>query len=119
MTGSGQKRRDRRFKQWCKTAAEPVSDNPGSGAPADFSAYTRDLSLGGAQLHSKERFEVGTVLRLQIELTRPKEILNVNGRVKWVKPNEAEGVYEMGIEFLHSGYQSIASLIKSLHGMRV
>ena len=38
--------------------------------PAPIDAFTYDLSIGGARLQTVESFEVGTLLRLQIELVR-------------------------------------------------
>lgn len=113
-----QKRKDKRFKQWSKTVIGPVPNGSNSPDSSGVNAFTHDLSIGGARLHSKARFEVGTILRLQIELVRSRETLSIDGRVKWVKPNEAENVFEMGVEFLHSGFQTIMCLMESLHGER-
>lgn len=114
-----QKRKDRRIKRWCKTAVEPA---PGGNAPrgkTPVDAFTCDLSLAGARLHSKEPFEVGSIVRLKIELVRSRETLTVNARIKWVKENGAEGIHEMGVEFLHAASSSIMCLMKDLHGMNV
>jgi len=110
-----QKRKDRRFKQWSKTVIGAAPNGQNSPGSSEVNAFTYDLSLGGARLHSKARFEVGTVLRLQIELVRSREALSIDGRVKWVKHNETENVFEMGVEFLHTTAQTVTSLMKNLH----
>jgi Tfp pilus assembly protein PilZ len=114
-----QKRKERRFKQWNKTVIGAAPNGQNSHGPAEANAFTYDLSLGGARIHSVERFEEGTVLRLQIELVRSRETLSIAGRVKWVKRDEAENVFEMGIEFDHDSSQSIMSLMKNLHDMKL
>ena len=111
------KRKDRRFKQWNKTVIGAAPNGPNSHGPAEVKAFTYDLSLGGARIHSVERFELGTVLRLNIELVRSHEIVNLKGRVIWVKRDEAMNVFEMGVEFDHDTAQTVASLMKNLHGI--
>jgi hypothetical protein len=59
---------------------------------------------------------LGTVLRLNIELVRSHETVNLKGQVKWVKRDEAENVFELGVEFDHDTVQSVASLMKNLYG---
>jgi len=110
-----QKRKDRRFRQWSKTVIAAVPNGQNSPGSPEVNAFTHDLSLGGARLHSKARFEVGTVLRLQIELVRSRETLSIDGLVKWVKHNKGENVFEMGVEFLHTTAQTVTSLMKNLH----
>jgi c-di-GMP-binding flagellar brake protein YcgR len=114
-----QKRKDKRFKQWSRTVIGAAPNGPNSHGSSEVNAFTYDLSLGGARLHSKARFEVGAVLRLQIELVRSREILSIDGRVMWVKTNDTDDVYEMGVEFLHTTAQTVTSLMKNLHDMRL
>ncbi len=111
-------RKDRRFKQWNKTTIKALHDGHNSAA-AEAEAFTYDLSLGGARIHSPEPFDVGTVLRIRIELVRCRETVNLEGRVKWLKRNETENVFEMGVEFDHSNPQTFMSLMKNLHEGRL
>jgi Tfp pilus assembly protein PilZ len=111
-------RKDRRFKQWNKTVIKTILNGQNPHSPAGSRAFTYDLSLGGARVHSEERFEEGDVIRLQIELVRSGESVNLEGLVKWIKRNDSENVFEMGVEFLHSNGQTVLSLMKNLHGGR-
>jgi len=108
-------RKDRRFKQWSKTTIKALAEAQKPAGPAEAEGFTYEISLGGARVHSWEPFAVVTRLRLQIELVRTREILNVEGRVKWIKHHEADKVYEMGVEFHHSNSQTITSLLKNFH----
>ncbi len=112
-------RKDRRFKQWNKAVIKATLGGHDPQHPVEAKAFTYDLSLAGARVQSEERFEEGAVLRLQIELVRSRETISLEGLVKWIRRNESENVFEMGVEFLHSNGQTVLSLIRNLHGERV
>src|SRR4030042_7185253 len=107
-----QKRKVRRFMQWNRTVIKAAPQGQDSLPPAEFKAFTYDLSLGGARIHSEERFDLGTVLQLHIELVRSRETVNLEGRVKWIERNETDHVFEMGVEFLHPSAQPVTSLMR-------
>jgi c-di-GMP-binding flagellar brake protein YcgR len=110
-----QRRKDKRIKQWNKARIQALAGKPSLTGQDGSEAYTYDLSLGGARIHSPRLFEVGTLVCLRIDLVRNHETVAIEGRVKWVRPSEADGVYEMGVEFEHSSSQTIMSLMKNLH----
>jgi c-di-GMP-binding flagellar brake protein YcgR len=109
-----QRRKDKRFKQWTKTTITPRQDALGRRGAAEAKALTCDLSLCGAQVHSPEAFAVGTAVRLRILLTRTKESVKLDGRVKWVKRHPRGRGYQMGIEFFHENPQGFMVLMKEL-----
>lgn len=112
-----QNRKDKRIKQWNKTVIKPLPKGQDSLLANEVNAVTCDLSLGGARIHTAEPFELGTVLRLNIDLVRSHETISLKGQVKWVKRDEAENVFELGVEFDHDTAQTVTSLMKNLHGM--
>jgi hypothetical protein len=115
-----QKRKDRRFKQWNKTQIWALTEPRNSNGHPAVEAFTYDISIGGARVHSMESFEVGSLLRLQVELARTHETLRVEGVVKWRRREESANVFEMGIEFQHTSMLTVLSLMKNLHdGRRV
>jgi Tfp pilus assembly protein PilZ len=109
-------RKDRRFKQWNKTKITLLSDPRNAENLPGVEAFTYDLSIGGARLHTAESFEVGTPIRLQIELVRTGETLRVEGVVKWRRWEDSAGVYEMGVEFEHGIPTGVLVLINHLYG---
>lgn len=111
-------RKERRFKQWNKTKITPLAEPRSSGRRPVTDAFTYDLSIGGARIHTAEPFEVGALIRLQVELVRTGETLRVEGIVKWRRRNETEKVFEMGIEFQHTSMLTVLSLMKDLHDGR-
>ena len=82
----------------------------------ETNAYTYDISVGGARIFSKEFYDVGTFVRIQIELARTKQNLSVVGEVKWYQLLEDEDLFEIGIEFQHQISHSIVALIRHLYG---
>jgi c-di-GMP-binding flagellar brake protein YcgR len=113
-----QRRRDRRIKQWNKANIRALAEKPSSAGLEEAEAFTYDLSLGGARIHSREHFKAGTSVRLRMELIRSRETVVIDGVIKWARQSEADGVYEMGVEFKHSSQQTILSLMKNLHDNR-
>jgi hypothetical protein len=111
-------RKDRRFKQWNKTKITPLTDPRNSNGLPPAEGFTYDLSLGGARIHTAESFEVGTLVRLQIELVRTGESLRVEGLIKWRRWEESATVFEMGVEFQHTSMLTVMSLMKNLHDGR-
>ena len=98
---------------YIKSAEESRGDNHGVG----IMAYTYDISLGGARLFCAKPFAVGTVLRIVLELKRTNQVVQVDGEVKWSMPREEDGLFEMGVEFLHNISLTILSLLRHLYGM--
>jgi c-di-GMP-binding flagellar brake protein YcgR len=111
---ASQRRRDKRFKQWNKTTITPLDSGPGLRGASESRAFTYDLSLCGAQVHSPEAFPVGTAVRLRILLTRTMDSVKLEGEVKWVKRHPQENTYQMGIEFFHETPQGFMTLMKEL-----
>jgi Tfp pilus assembly protein PilZ len=111
-------RKDRRFKQWNKTKITPLTDPRNSNGHSTVEGFTYDLSLGGARIHTAQSFEVGALIRLQIELVRTGEHLRVEGLVRWRRWEESAAVYEMGVEFQHTSMLTVMSLMKNLHDAR-
>ena len=112
-------RRDRRFKQWNKTKVTPIKDPRDSKDHNSVEAFTHDISIGGALLHTSEPFEVGTLLRLEIDLVRTGETLRVEGLVKWRQREKAGDAFEIGVEFKHTSMATVLSLMRGLHDARL
>jgi hypothetical protein len=78
-------------------------------------ACTYDVSTGGARIMTQEPFEVGTLLRIRIELGRTGKSVSLDGEVKWRRRNEGTGLFEQGVEFLHLTSPKVLALIKHLY----
>lgn len=114
-----QKRKDRRFKQWNKTKITRLEHARASSGHPPTEAFTYDISLGGARIHAMEAFEVGTLLRLDIELVRTGDLLRVEGIVRWRKRDDLSKIHELGIEFQHASMVTVVALMRALHDARL
>lgn len=111
-------RKDRRFKQWNKTKITRLVGPRGSNGHPPVDAFTYDLSIGGARLHTSESYDVGSLIRLEVELVRTGEILRVEATVRWQRWDDAANVFEMGVEFQHTSMVTVLCLMKNLHDGR-
>jgi Tfp pilus assembly protein PilZ len=80
-----------------------------------INAYTGDISLGGARIFTKELFDVGSHIKVQIELAGTDELITLEGEVKWLNVKKDEDLFELGVEFRHRISNSILSLIKHIY----
>ena len=108
-------RKERRFKEWNKVNIKSASYDKDIYNQMGINAFSYDISLGGARIHSEEYFPEGTIVRIHIELARTKQSITLDGEVKWIRRNDEENVFEFGVEFLHSISHTIFSLIKHLY----
>ena len=65
-------------------------------------AYSKDLSESGLCIYTNDLFPPQTVIYLLINLPTKREIIVVNGKIKWCKENapEAYRKYLMGVSFI-------------------
>ena len=108
-------RKEKRIEERNTVVIRSEGTSNGSYASVGANAYTYDLSLGGTRLFTDRPFAVGTTIRIVIELAKTCQSIQVEGQVKWMKRNETDGVYEIGVEFLHHISQTILTLIRHLY----
>jgi Tfp pilus assembly protein PilZ len=109
-------RKEKRIEERNSVTIKSAGDGRGALSSLGANAYTYDLSLGGTRLFTDRPFAEGTIIRIVIELAKTCQTIQLDGKVKWVKKNEAEGLYEIGVEFLHHISQTILTLIRHLYG---
>lgn len=90
--GRDQRRFDRipqPFEAKCRRAQEPLKPW--------ITVLTRDLSAAGMCVQSDERYEIGALLDVQIELPNVPGVLHLQGRIVWQRGSAA---VEYGVEFV-------------------
>lgn len=105
------KRKEDRLVERNNVSIQP----PQAKTPVGVNAYTRDISLGGARIDTKEFFDVGSLIRIQIELSGSKELISLEGQVKWLNVQEGGDCFELGVEFKHRISNGVLCLIKHLY----
>jgi c-di-GMP-binding flagellar brake protein YcgR len=83
---------------------------------AGIAAHTYDLSTGGARIVTSKSFAVGSVIRVRVNLAGTDQFVNLDGEVKWLSANEDEGLFEVGVEFLHLTSHDVLTLLRHLYG---
>lgn len=78
-------RRDHRYK--IKDDAElTVTIERRDGSSCSVQADLLDISVRGAKFKAQESISVEDVVCVKIEINRPKRIIAVSGRIRWVTP---------------------------------
>ena len=83
---------------------------------AGIAAHTYDLSTGGARIVTSKCYPVGTSIRVRLNLAGTDQFVNLDGEVKWLKTGEDDGLFEIGVEFLHLTSHDILTLLRHLYG---
>jgi c-di-GMP-binding flagellar brake protein YcgR len=63
------------------------------------SHIAQDLSQGGLRMLSSEFIPVNSLVSIQIQLKDREKVMDVQGRVVWVRYNPMAETYQMGLEF--------------------
>ena len=72
--------------------------------------YLKNISVGGLCFRASRYLDAGTLISIQIPLTRPE--FQGQGRVNWCRPNN--GYYDVGVEFLDENTQFRARMIEQV-----
>ena len=78
-------------------------------------AFTYDVSTGGARLCSRQYYNVGTVVTLQVHLARSRQSITLEAEVRWYRVREDGEGYEFGVEFRHRMTGTLLALIRHLY----
>jgi hypothetical protein len=83
---------------------------------AGIAAHTYDLSTGGARIVTSKAYPVGSSIRVRLSLNGTGQVVVLDGDVRWAKPQDGEGLFEIGVEFQKLTSQAVLALIRHLYG---
>lgn len=83
---------------------------------AGIAAHTYDLSTGGARIVSSKPYPVGAAIRIRLSLNGADQVVILDGEVRWQKPGDGPGLFEIGVEFQKLTSQTVLALIRHLYG---
>jgi hypothetical protein len=109
-------RRHKRVNEENRVIIEFVTDGVNDDEIEEIHAFTQDISIGGARVLTDKFFPAGTVFKITVFLGRSRQIVQVDGEVKWVKSLVDDGLFAIGVEFLHDLPKSVVPLIGHLYG---
>lgn len=92
---------------------------PGPDSPETKTliALTQDVSLGGARIRVDEPFPVGARLRINLTLSRIRQVIRLEAEVRWIKPLFDGELFDIGVEFDHKIHGDIMTLIRHMYGL--
>ena len=114
-----EKRREKRLRDENKAVVHSVREGKDLVGGIDINALTCDISPGGAKILTHKFYPFDSHIRIQIDLSNSGQMLEVDGKVKWIKKMDDEELFEIGVEFLHSISQTILALLEHLYGNNV
>ncbi len=110
------RRKDWRADEENVVMLEYIAVNAGSVREMESISLTKDISVGGARLVTDQKFETGTLFRINIVLSRTRQNVSIFGKVKWVKPPQnSDDLYEVGVEFMHDLPETALTFIQHIY----
>jgi len=111
-----EKRKEQRRREENKVSLELFAEEVNSSKHVSVHALTHDISLSGARLISDSSFPIGTPMKIQITLSKSHKVVNLEGRVRWIKDVQDGELFEMGVEFIHTLPNKVMVLLQHLFG---
>lgn len=110
------RRKDWRTDEENIVMLEYIAVDADSVSEMESISLTKDISVGGARLVTDQKFEKGTLFRINIVLSRSRQNVTLFGKVKWVKePQNSGDLYEIGVKFLHEMPETALSFIQHIY----
>jgi Tfp pilus assembly protein PilZ len=110
-----ERRKDSRENEENKVVIEFVTSFGDSVSTSEIYALTKDISVGGARIVTDWFFPIGTYFKVNLALSKSKQVIHVDGRVRWVKHlDETEELFEVGVEFKHDIPETMLALISHI-----
>ena len=81
-----------------------------------IAAHTFDLSTGGARIVTSKSYVEGTSIRIRLNLNGTDQVVNLDGIVRWLRPQADGELFEIGVEFERLTSQAVLALIRHLYG---
>ena len=110
------KRREQRTDEENKVVIQLAAQADSRNAQKEVCGLTRDISVGGARIVTDSPLPPGTLCKLNLALSKSRQKVIMEGRVKWVRNLHEKGLYEVGVEFMHEVHDTIRVLMEHLYG---
>jgi hypothetical protein len=77
---------------------------------------SKDISMSGARIQANRFLPVNSLLKIEITLENPHQMIAALGKVKWIKSLFADESYEAGLEFVYTSNDAIQQLANYVSG---
>jgi Tfp pilus assembly protein PilZ len=95
-----EKRAARRISEKTEVTISPASIDDLDLDKKVARCLTEDISIKGIKIQSEKFFPIDSILKIQLSLKDPTRLLNVWGKIRWVRKLKECEVFEMGIEIV-------------------
>lgn len=110
-----QRRKDSREREENKVVIEFVTSFGDSVSTTEIYALTKDISVGGARIVTDWFFPIGTYFKVNLALSKSKQVVRVDGRVRWARNlDDNDDLFEVGVEFMHDIPETILALLNHI-----
>jgi hypothetical protein len=107
-----ERRKYKRINEENRVIIRLMAEGMDFGKDKEIFALTKDISKYGARLLTDIIFSVGTVFKITVVLSKSREIVKFDGKVKWVRSLYDGDLFEMGVEFMDKISKSVLSLMQ-------
>lgn len=112
------KRRENRIQEEDKVSIKLLSDVDLPGGMKAVNALTKDISPGGVRIMANAGLPVGTLVRMEIVLSKRRKLLQVVGVVRWCRSVYEDAFFEMGVEFSEIAPEDKMTLLEHVYRNR-
>ena len=105
-----EKRKARRINERAEVAISPASPDYPHLEKKIAHCLTEDISIKGIRIQSEKFFPINSTLKIQLSLKEPTRLINVFGKIRWIRKLKACEVFEMGIEIVGTSKEDLGVL---------
>lgn len=109
------KRTEKRLKEKNDVVLEYYKNKQTHNKSTAF-GLTKDISLNGARILTHKKIEIGTEVKLILDLSKSRQNLSIWARVMWINLVEEDVLYEIGVKFDHGISHTVINMLKHVYG---
>lgn len=111
-----EKRGATRISEKTEVTISPSSNGYSDLDPKVSRCLTEDISIKGIKIQSERFLPINSTLKIQLSLRDPRRLLNIWGKIRWVKKLKECEVFEMGIEIVETSKDDLGALERHIEG---
>jgi Tfp pilus assembly protein PilZ len=109
------KRTEKRLKEKNDVVLEYYENKQTHNKSTAF-GLTKDVSLNGARILTHKKIEVGSEVKLILDLSKSRQNLSIWAKVMWINLVEEDVLYEIGVKFDHGISNTVINMLKHVYG---
>lgn len=106
------RRQEGRIKEEHRVTFMIITEDKNPIDEKTYYALTEDISTSGMKILTEKLLKIGTLLKIELSLWREKKIVDLYGRVHWVKELYDGGLFATGIGFEDTPPKNIMYLME-------